>query len=196
MTDRSELYPVNTIPPVTWAMQLYFKRDFKFKDPGTIELVFPAGDHKELLQKKGDHRIVLWFTDRKVFVRARCTYSSDCDFNSQRVRGGDREGMMVIPWEGTDDRAFFRAVTKWLLRIKFEYVPLIRSLTTVCDRYVEIPMTTKYGRTFEKFDEYRRNRWPKDAKPTDRPRFLEEVLVRVCFWIQSASDVDALHPPT
>jgi len=57
---------------------------------------------------------------------------------------------------------------------------------------VEIPLTTKYGKTFKKFDEYRRNKWPEDATPDNRERFIEEVLVRVSFWFQSAHQVGAL----
>jgi hypothetical protein len=61
-----------------------------------------------------------------------------------------------------------------------------------CDRYVERPLTTKWGREFKKFDDYRKNKWPEDVNPNDRERFLEEVLVRASFWVQSAAQVDAL----
>ncbi len=196
MVNKEELYPVNTIPAISWALKLYFKKDKKYKRKNVLELTFPAGQHKEMLKSKGEHHIILWFSERKVFVRARCLYSKDCDFNSNRVEASSRESLMDLGWEGTDSRAFFKAITKWLMRLNLDYVLLIRSLVTVCDRFVKIPLTTKYGRTFQKFDEYRRNRWPEDAKPDDKPRFLEEILVRVSFWIQSAAEVGALKVMT
>ena len=192
MVDKEELYPVNLIPAIAWALDLYFKKDTKYKRKGTIEITFPSGKHKERLQKKGEHEIVVWFTERKVFVRSKCTVDKICNFNSERIDGSDRDGLMDIGWEGTDSRAFFKAITKWLIRLDLDYVLLIRALATVCDKRVYIPLTTKYGKTFQKFDEYRRNKWPEDAKPNDKPRFLEEVLVRVCFWIASAAQVHAL----
>ncbi len=192
MVNPEELYPVNTIPAIAWALDLYFKKDTKYKQKGIVEITFPSGDHKELMKKKGKHEILLWYSDRNIYVRAKCLFDKNCEFHSERIDGRDRETLKGIGWEEADSRAFFKAVTRWLLRLEFDYVLLIRALATVCDKRVEIPLTTKYGKTFQKFDEYRRNRWPEDAKPDDKPRFLEEVLVRVCFWIQSAAQVGAL----
>ncbi|MFW9909200.1 MAG: hypothetical protein ACFFEF_11550 [Candidatus Thorarchaeota archaeon] len=192
MVDPNELYPVNTFSAIAWALDYYFKKDTKHKRPGVVELTFPSGQHKERLQKKGEHEITVWYTERSIHIRSRCLYDKKCDFNSERIGARDRDKLKELGWEGTDSRAFFKSVTKWLLKLNLDYVTFIRALVTVCDRKVEIPLTTKYGRTFQKFDEYRRNRWPEDAKPDDKPRFLEEVLVRVCFWIQSASEVGAL----
>jgi len=109
-----------------------------------------------------------------------------------RINAGDREALKKLPWEETNSRAFFAAMRKWLVRQRFDFVTLIRALNTACDRRVEIPLTTKWGRTFNKFDDYRRNKWPDDVTTEDRERFLEEVLVRVAFWIQTAAQVDAL----
>ncbi len=192
MVDKEELYPVNTIPAIAWALDLYFKKDTKYKRKGTVEITFPSGKHKERLQKKGEHEIIVWFADKNVYVRSKCLVDKICDFNSERIDGRNREDLMGIGWDGTDSRSFFKAITKWLMRLDLDYVLLIRALATICDKRVEIPLTTKYGKTFQKFDEYRRNRWPDDAKPDDKPRFLEEVLVRVSFWIQSAGEVGAL----
>jgi hypothetical protein len=183
---------VNTIPPIAWALNLYFKKDTKYKRKSTLEMAFPSGHHKERGRKKGHHEIKLLYSDKKIYVRARCLVNKECDFNSERIAGRDRRTLMDLGWEGTDSRKFFKAVTKWLMALELDYVLLIRALTTICDRRVKIPLTTQYGKTFAKFDEYRRNRWPEDAKPNDKPRFLEEVLVRVCFWIQSAAEVGAL----
>jgi hypothetical protein len=119
-------------------------------------------------------------------------YDKGCSFNSSRIDGSDREALKTLPWDETNDRSFFIAIRKWLVRLKFDFVTLIRALNTMCDRYVELPLTTKYGRTFKKFDEYRRNKWPEDATTDNRDKFLEEVLVRVSFWIQSAAQVNAL----
>ncbi|MBN2227960.1 MAG: hypothetical protein JW779_00080 [Candidatus Thorarchaeota archaeon] len=192
MVDAEEYYSVNTIPALAWALDLYFKAGGKIKEGGIVELVFPAGAHKELMKKKGDHEIFLWLSKKKLFVRARCNYNKECSFNSERIDGSDREGLKGLPWGEINDRSFFIALRKWLIRNKFDYVTLIRALNTACDRKVEIPLTTKYGRTFKKFDDYRKNKWPEDATPDNREKFLEEVLVRVSFWIQSAAQVNAL----
>ena len=50
----------------------------------------------------------------------------------------------------------------------------------------------KRNQLLGKFDEYRRNKWPEDVKPDNRDRFLEEVMVRVSFWMLSAHQVGAL----
>ncbi len=192
MVDKEELYPVNTLPPLAWALKLYFKNDTKYKKKGVFELTFPSGKHKERMQKKGDHEISVWFSDKKIYVRAKCRYDKKCEFNSERITVEKREDLMDLGWEDVDSRKFFKSITKWLMKLDLDYVLLIRALVTITDKYVEIPLTTQYGRTFEKFDEYRKNRWPDDAKPSDKPRFLEEILVRVCFWIQSAAEVGAL----
>ena len=192
MVDKEELYPVNTLPPIAWALKLYFKNDTKYKRKGVVELTFPSGKHKERMQTKGEHEIALWYSEKNIYVRAKCRYDKKCDFNSDRITVEKREDLMDLGWEGADSRKFFKSLTKWLMKLDFDYVLLIRALVTICDKYVEIPLTTQYGRTFEKFDEYRKNRWPEEAKPTDKPRFLEEILVRVCFWIQSAAEVGAL----
>lgn len=192
MVDKNELYPVNTLPPISWALAVYFKKDTKYKPKGIVEITFPAGQHKEMLKSKGEHSITVWFSERKVYVRARCHYSKDCGFNSERIEASSRETLMGLGWEGTDSRKFFKSLTAWLMKLNLDYVLLIRALVTICDRYVKIPLTTQYGRTFEKFDEYRKNRWPEEATPDDKARFLEEILVRVSFWIQSAAEVGAL----
>ena len=192
MTDPDEYYPVNTIPALSWALDLYFKADGKFKEGGVLELVLPAGTHKVMMQKKGDHDIILWMSKKKLYVRARCGFDKDCSFNTSRIAATDREKLKELPWDDTNSRAFFTALRKWLIRYKFDYVTLIRALNTACDRHVEIPLTTKWGREFKKFDDYRRNKWPEDVTTNDKERFLEEVLVRVAFWVQSAAQVNAI----
>ncbi len=192
MTNPDDYYPVNTIPALAWALDLYFKAGGAFKEGGVVELVFPAGEHKEVMRKKGLHENILWMSKKSLYVRARCSHDKDCNFNSERIDGGDREALKGLSWDQANDRAFFIAVRKWLIRLKFDFVTLIRALNTTCDKRVELPLTTKWGRTFKKFDEYRRNKWPEDATPDNRDRFLEEVLVRVSFWIQSAAQVKAL----
>jgi hypothetical protein len=57
---------------------------------------------------------------------------------------------------------------------------------------VTFPLTTRWGKKFDKFDDYRRIRWPEDATPDNKPRVIEEVLFRVAFWFQTAADVGAL----
>jgi hypothetical protein len=192
MTDPDEYYPVNTIPAISWALDLYFKADGKFKEGGVVELILPAGSHKVMMQKKGEHDIILWMSKKKVYVRARCGFDKDCPFNSGRIDAWDREALKKLPWDDTNSRAFFAALRRWLIRLNFDYVTLIRAINTACDRKVKIPLVTKWGREFKKFDDYRRNKWPDDVSTSDRERFLEEVLVRVAFWVQSAAQVDAL----
>jgi hypothetical protein len=194
MPDPNSYYPVNTIPALAWALDIYFKAGGAFKEGGVVELIFPAGDHKELMRKKGKHEITLWLSKRQLFVKARCDYDKSCSFNSERIAGDAREALKALSWDEINDRKFFIAIRKWLIRLRFDFVTLIRALNTVCDRRVEIPLTTKYGRTFEKFNDYRSHKWPEDATPDNREKFLEEVLVRVSFWIQSAAEVDALKP--
>jgi len=192
MTDLDEYYPVNTIPALSWALDLYFKAGGKFKEGGVVELILPAGTHKVMLQKKGDHDIILWMSKKKIFVRARCGFDKDCSFNSGRIKAWDRDALKKLPWDETNSRAFFVALRKWLVRLNFDFVTLIRALNTACDRKVQIPLTTKWGREFKKFDDYRKNKWPEDVTTDDRNRFLEEVLVRVSFWVQTAVQVGAL----
>jgi hypothetical protein len=192
MTDPDEYYPVNTIPALSWALDLYFKAGGKFKEGGVVELILPAGAHRVMMQKKGDHDIILWMSKKKVYVRARCAFDKECSFNSGRIAADDREALKALPWDETNDRSFFMAIRKWLVRLNFDFVTLIRAINTACDRHVQIPLTTKWGREFKKFDDYRKNKWPDDVSPNDRERFLEEVLVRVSFWVQSAAQVDAI----
>ncbi len=193
MTDPDEYYPVNTLPLLARALTLYFKAGGKFKEGGVVEFILPAGKHKEMMRTKGEHEIIIWLSKQQLFVRGRCSADKDCSFNTGRIDANDRDALKPLHWDLMNDRAFFVALRKWLFRLNFDYVTLIRAVNTACDRYVEIPLTTKWGRTFKKFDDYRKNRWPEDATPNDRERFLEEVLVRVSFWIQSAAQVDALR---
>ncbi len=192
MTDPDEHYGVNLIPALSLALRLYFKKRPKYKGPGSYEATFTAGHHKEKMRNRGDHLIIILFSKQEFWVRARCTYDRECTFNTPRIRGIDREGLKTIDWEPLNNRPLFTSMKKLLLALKLDFVTLVRAINTVCDHFVEIPLTTKWGRTFEKFDEYRRNRWPEDAKPADKPRFLEELLVRVCFWFMSAAAVGAL----
>jgi hypothetical protein len=192
MSKPDESHPVNAIPPLAWALDLYLKAGGKYKEGKLIELIFPVEDHKELMRKKGTHDIYMWFSKGKINLRARCNYDKTCSFNSERIDGADREAVKTLEWGEAKADTFFKALRKWIVRLDLDFVTFIRALNTVCDRYVEIPLTTKYGRTFKKFDEYRRNRWPEDATPDNREKFIEEVLVRVSFWIQSAYQVGAL----
>jgi hypothetical protein len=192
MTDPDELYPVNTLPALAWTLQVYFKAKGKFKESGVVELIFPAGNHKEMRRKKGTHEIILWMHNKQLWLRSRCSYDKECSANIERVDASDREAVKTLPWEGTETRAFFKALRKWVVRLNLDFVTFMRAINTVCDKKVEIPLTTKWGRTFKRFDEYRRNRWPEDATTENREAFIEEVLVRVCFWIQSAAQVGAL----
>jgi hypothetical protein len=192
MSKPDESHPVNAIPPLAWALELYMKAGGKFKEGRMIELVFPVEDHKEMMRKKGTHEIYMWFSKGRIFLRARCNYDKACSFNSERINGAKRESVKKLEWGEARSDTFFKALRKWVMRLDLDFVTFIRALNTVCDKRVEIPLTTKYGRTFKKFDEYRRNKWPEDATPDNRGRFIEEVLVRVSFWIQSADQVGAL----
>jgi hypothetical protein len=51
MTDPDEYYPVNTIPAIAWALDLYFKAGGAFKEGGIVELVFPAAVEEEALSQ-------------------------------------------------------------------------------------------------------------------------------------------------
>ncbi|MHA1576139.1 MAG: hypothetical protein ACTSU3_02140, partial [Candidatus Thorarchaeota archaeon] len=84
MPEPKERYPVNTIPGITWALKLYFQKKPLPKKSRTLELTFPAGQHKEKMRKKGEHKIVVWHSKKEVFVRSRCDFSSKCEFNSER----------------------------------------------------------------------------------------------------------------
>ncbi|MFW9835369.1 MAG: hypothetical protein ACFFEK_15315 [Candidatus Thorarchaeota archaeon] len=192
MSKPEESHPVNAIPPLSWALELYLKAGGKFKEGKLIELVFPVEDHREMMRKKGQHEIFMWFSKGKVYLRARCDYDKKCSFNSERIYGGDREAVQSLEWGEARSDTFFKALRKWIMKLDLDFVTFIRALNTVCDRRVEIPLTTKYGRTFQKFDEYRKNRWPEDATPDKREKFIEEVLMRVSFWILSAYQVGAL----
>ncbi len=192
MTDADEIFPVNTLPALAWALELYFKAGGKFKEGKILELIFPVSDHKEMMRKKGVHEIFMFMSKRKLYLKARCDFSKECSFNTGRIDASDREAVKTLGWGEAESQTFFKAVRKWIQRLDLDFVTFIRALNTVCDRRVEIPLTTKYGRTFKKFDEYRRNKWPEDATPDNRDKFLDEVLVRVSFWIQSAAQVGAL----
>ena len=139
-------------------IKLYYKNDTKYKRKGVVELTFPSGKHKERMQTKGEHEISIWFSEKKIYVRAKCRYDKKCSFNSERILIEKREDLMELGWEGADSRQFFKSITKWLMKLEFDFVLLIRSFVTICDNYVEIPLTTQYGRTFERFDEYRKKK--------------------------------------
>ena len=192
MPDVDESYPVNMIPALAWALDLYFKAGGHFRDGKTVELIFPVSDHKEMMRKKGIHEIFMFMSKRKLYLKARCDFDKECSFNSDRINGWDRDEVRTLDWGEADSKTFFKAVRKWIQRLDFDFVTFIRALNTVCDRRVEIPLKTKYGRTFKKFDEYSRNKWPEDVTPDTREEFLEEVMVRVSFWMLSAHQVGAL----
>ncbi|MFW9798945.1 MAG: hypothetical protein ACFFD9_00770 [Candidatus Thorarchaeota archaeon] len=192
MTRPDEYYAVNTIPAVTWALELYLKSGAPYRDSGVKEVLFPAGPHKELRRKKGEHQIALWVSKRNVYVRARCNFTKECEVNTDRIPGDDREALKKLSWDEVNSRAFFKTITKWLLRLDLDFATLVRALNTVCDRNVKRPLRTKYGKVFNRFNDYRQVKWAEDATPDNRSRFLEEVLVRVAFWIQSAAQVGAL----
>jgi hypothetical protein len=192
MPDVDETYPVNTIPALAWALDLYFKAGGPFKDGKTIELIFPVSDHKEMMRKKGVHEIFMFMSKRKLYLKARCDFDKECSFNSARIDALDRDAVRTLDWGEADSKTFFKAVRKWIQKLDLDFVTFIRALNTVCDRRVEIPLKTKYGRTFKKFDEYRRNKWPEDVTPDKREEFLEEVMVRVSFWMMSAHQVGAM----
>jgi len=192
MSKPDESHPVNAIPPLAWALELYMKAGGKYKEGKLIELIFPVEDHREKMRKKGTHEIYMWYSKNNLNLRARCNYDKACSFNSERINGADRDAVKKLVWGEAKADTFFKALRKWVVRLDLDFVTFIRALNTVCDKRVEIPLTTKYGRTFKKFDEYRRNKWPEDATPDNREKFIEEVLVRVSFWIMSAHQVDAL----
>jgi len=192
MTNPEESYPVNTIPALSWAFDLYFRHNGRFRDTPIVELIFPAGKHKEMMRKTGAHEILLLISKRRLYVRARCIDEKDCNFNTDRIDGKDRAALMKLSWDEIDSRKFFVMMTKWLMKLNIDSALMIRALNTVCDGKVVTPLKTQYGRVFEKFDDYRRNRWPEDATPDKMDRFLQEVIVRVAFWFQSAAAVGAL----
>ncbi|MHA1771850.1 MAG: hypothetical protein ACTSYL_11140 [Candidatus Thorarchaeota archaeon] len=192
MPKPDEYYAANTIPPIAWALDLYLKHKGRFKEQRVLEIAFPAGHHKEMMKKRGVHEIAVWTANRQIWARARCPVSKECKFNSPRVKGADREGIKSLPWDEIDEQKFFPAIRRWLLKMDLDFALFIRALNTVCDKRVEIPLTTQYGKTFEKFDAYRRKRWPKDVTPADKEKFLQEVLLRVAFWFQTAAIVGAL----
>ena len=192
MTKPDEYYPVNLFPALQWALDLYFKKHPKYRDPPIVEVIFPAGSHKVLMKTIGEHEIVFWMSKRKLYVKARCLADKECKFNVSRVNADDREALKTINWEKIDSRQFFQIMRKWVVRLDLDFITLIRALNTICDTRVKIPLTTQYDRTFGKFDDYRRNRWPADATPNNPPKFIEEVLVRVTFWFMTAATVGAL----
>ncbi len=192
MTKPDEYYAVNTLPALSWAFDLYFKKKGPFKSTGILEAILPGGNHKRF-GEKGGHEISIWMSDdRKIYVKAKCTHDAKCEFNSERIDATDREGLKTIDWDKINDRRFFQTMRKWLMKMNLDFKLIIRAFATVCDRKVEIPLTTQYGRTFQKFDEYRKNRWPEETTSDKRDDFLEEVLVRVCFWMMTAAAVDAI----
>lgn len=192
MTNPDEYYAVNTIPPIVWALDLYRKAGGQHKKKRVIKAVFPADEHKELFSKKGAHEILIWFSEKKVHVRAKCQYDKNCNFNSDRVDGADRESLKRLPWDKVDSQEYIRILRKWLLELVLDFVTFIRALNTVSNRYVEIPLTSQYGKTFENFDAYRKTNWPEEATPNKRSRFLDELLLRIAFWFHSAAVVGAL----
>jgi len=193
MTNPDEYYAANVIPPVAWALDMYFKQGPRLKDAGIVEIAFPAGSHKEGFRTVGKHEIAVWLSKQDVLVRARCTYDKSCRFMSARVDGRDREAIKALPWDKTDQIKFFKLIRNWLLQLNLDFAILVRALVTVCDRKVAIPLTTRWGKKFDKFDDYRRHKWPEDATPDNKPRLLEEVLFKVAFWFQTAADVGALQ---
>jgi hypothetical protein len=192
MTNPDEYYAVNTIPALSRALGLYIKTGARRKKKGIVEIIFPAGEHREMISKKGPHEILVWLSKKQVHVRARCQYDKNCKFNSERIEGTDRDALKELSWEETNSRVFFQIIRKWLVRLDLDFVTFVRALNTVCNHYVEIPLTSQYGKTFENFDAYRKNKWPEEATPDNRELFLEELLVRVAFWFQTASIVGAL----
>ncbi|MFO7836854.1 MAG: hypothetical protein R6V83_09375 [Candidatus Thorarchaeota archaeon] len=192
MTDPDQMYAVNILPALAYAFDVYSKTDAPYKDSGAVEMVLQAGEHKKLLEKKGEHQVIVWFADGKIFARARCTYEKECDFNKPRVSAKDREGLKTLPWDKTNEKRFFILTSKWLMKLGYDYSTLIKALVAVCDKKVQTPLTTKYDKTFNKFNEYRKTQWPDDVDLSDKQRFLEEVLVRVSFWFKAAAEVDAL----
>jgi hypothetical protein len=78
------------------------------------------------------------------------------------------------------------------MRLDLDYVKIIKSLNTVANRRVKLPLKTRFGKTFKKFNDYRITRWPEGLTPENKEEYLEEVLLRVCFWIRAAAEVNAL----
>jgi len=192
MPKPDEQYPVNTIPPIAWALNLYFKVGGRFKKKGIVEVIFPVGHHKERRQKKGVHEIILWISKQRLYLRSRCTFDKECEANIDRVDAGDREAVKTLPWDELNNRAFFKTMQKWISRLDLDFVTIIRALNTVADRKVELPLTTRFGKKFSKFNEYRMTRWPAGLTPDKKEEYLEEVLLRISFWIRAAAEVDAL----
>ncbi|MHA1959676.1 MAG: hypothetical protein ACW99U_05570 [Candidatus Thorarchaeota archaeon] len=192
MTREEEYYGVNVLPPIAWALDLYFKKKPKLKKSGTIEVTFMAEKHRVRLSTKGEHQIVVWFANKELFARGRCPYDKECEFNTERISCRNREGLKKLDWSKLNHRAIFNGLARLLTKLDLDFVTLIRALNTVSDRRVKIPHTTKWDKTFVNFDDYRKNRWPEDVSPNDRSRFIEEVLVRVCFWFMSAAAVGDL----
>ncbi len=192
MTNPDEHYPVNTIPPLAWAFELYFAHKGRFKDTPIIEVIVPVSAHKGLVHKKGSHDIVMWISKRRLYVRSRCTDDNNCNFNTDRIDGSDREALKKISWENIDIRKFFAIITKWLLRLNLDMVLFIRALNSVCDSRVTLPLTTEFGKTFERFNDYRKTRWPSDVTPDKMDMFMRELLIRVAFWFRAAATVNAL----
>lgn len=192
MTKPDEYYAANVFPPLAWALELYFKQGRRSKETPVVEIAFSAGEHKAALRTQGQHEIVVWLSKQEVFLRPRCTYDKDCKFMGPRINARDREAVKALPWDKTDQTKFFKPTRDWVLKLNLDFTTLVRALVTVCDRMVTIPLTTRYGKTFDKFDDYRRHKWPEDATPDNKSRLLEEVLLRVAFWFQTAADVGAL----
>jgi hypothetical protein len=192
MPKPDEQYPVNTIPPIAWALNLYFKAGGRFKKKGILEVIFPVGKHTERRKKVGDHEIILWISKQKLYLRSRCTFDRECEANIARVDASDREAVKTLPWDELNNRAFFKTMQKWISRLDLDFVTIIRALNTIADRRVELPLTTRFGKTFKKFNEYRATRWPAGLTPDKKEEYLEEVLLRVSFWIRAAVEVDAL----
>ena len=112
MPEPDEYYAANTIPPLAWALELYLNKGARYKDSGPVEVIFPAGNHREKMQTKGKHEIVVWITKRQIWVRARCAYNKNCDFISERIDGSDREAVKSLPWDRIDSRQFFKAISR------------------------------------------------------------------------------------
>jgi len=81
MTKTDEYYPVNLFPALQWALDLYFKKHPRFRDPPIVEVIFPAGSHRVLMKTIGEHEIVFWMSKRRLYVKARCLTDTECKFN-------------------------------------------------------------------------------------------------------------------
>ncbi|NHJ13040.1 MAG: hypothetical protein EAX95_05150 [Candidatus Thorarchaeota archaeon] len=191
MTKADEHYPVNTIPSLAWALELYLKSGARYKEKGIIEVIFPVGPHKERMMKKGEHEIILWISKKKMYLRGKCDFDSNCPVNSGRIDAANREAVKTLPWEDLNNRAFFKTMRKWIMRLDLDFVTLVRALNTIADSKVKLPLKTRFGKVFNKFNEYRTTRWPEDLTPDKREEYLEEVLLRVSFWIRAAVEVGA-----